>query len=357
MKLNLSNKMLVMAIVIVVLLSVGLSNGSSFGEIDSPKKQIKKGIIQEDVICKPGNVLVIRTSDKPACLKPTAVLKLKERGQIKSVVHEFTQSKTLADSNKDTKFQNNQYAESVSIKGNTGKSYIPSQINAIPALAGAIINFYITDDDLNTSRDGIDVIPTNGLLEFTINKIPIEGPKSMIETGPNTGQFYVKLQLPDKIKDKPLNQGDIVEMRYLDHSDSGGEQRINIKSITLGKTYAHVQTSNADKTLIGHDFVVRVYEPDANLDSKDVDRIPLNKMEYRGEGGIRTTLANPAFDANGSFLRETGENTGIFEIIVKIPRTIDGNTVQIGDWYEISYVDTSTPSDTNEKIKLRGKIE
>ena len=57
-----------------------------------------------------------------------------------------------------------------------------------------------------------------------------------------------------------------------------------------------------------------------------------------------------------SVLRETGENTVIFEVIIKIPRTIDGDPVHIGDWFELRYVDVSTPSSSSEEIKLRGKI-
>jgi len=124
----------------------------------------------------------------------------------------------------------------------------------------------------------------------------------------------------------------------------------------LGKTYAQLQISGGGKTRIGHEFVVRIYEPDANLDSRDVNRISLSKFEYRGEGGIRTILSNPVFDANASYMLETGENTGVFEVIIKIPRTIDGKTVHIGDWYEIRYVDQTTPSNTSEEIKIKGKI-
>ncbi len=107
---------------------------------------------------------------------------------------------------------------------------------------------------------------------------------------------------------------------------------------------------------IGHEFTVRLYEPDANRDSRDVDRIPLSSLEYRGEGGIRVTLASPVFDANSSNLIETGENTDIFEVKIKIPRQIDGKVVHIGDWYEIRYIDTSTPSGTSEKVILKGRI-
>jgi len=107
---------------------------------------------------------------------------------------------------------------------------------------------------------------------------------------------------------------------------------------------------------IGHEFTVRIYEPDANIDSKNEDKISLSQLEYRGEGGIRTTLANPSFDANSGYLIETGPNTDVFEVKIEIPRKLDGKTVGIGDWYEIRYIDSSTPSGTNEKIVLKGRI-
>ena len=52
----------------------------------------------------------------------------------------------------------------------------------------------------------------------------------MIETGTNTGKFYLKLDLPDTVK-----QDDVVLIRYLDQSDSAGEKRVLTKSIALTK--------------------------------------------------------------------------------------------------------------------------
>ena len=296
---------------------------TSYADVDSPKKQMKEGTMAEEVVCRAGYELVIRTSGVPNCVKPSTEEKMKERGL------GFTPI-PITESNK--------------------------EIQTVPASVSSILNFYITDPDLNIANKGIEIVPVRGLLEFTINGIAIEGPETMIETGPDTGQFYVKLQLPDSINGRPISQDDIVEIRYIDESDMSGEQRISTKSIPLGKTYAQLQTSGGGKTRIGHEFVVRIYEPDANLDSRDVNRISLSKFEYRGEGGIRTTLSNPVFDANASYMLETGENTGVFEVIIKIPRTIDGKTVHIGDWYEIRYVDQTTPSNTSEEIKIKGKI-
>ena len=43
-------------------------------------------------------------------------------------------------------------------------------------------------------------------------------------------------------------------------------------------------------------------------------------------------------------------------VLIKIPRQLDGKTIHIGDEYEIRYIDKSTPSNTNEKIILKGRI-
>lgn len=338
-------------VMVFSLFSMGFSELSFGDNLESPRKQLERGINPENIMCKPGYQLVIFHSDKPACVSPTTVLKLEERGYIKSVLREFVQETIEI---KDSSIPPNVSTGST-ISGNTGTTTAP-QITNIPASPGSIVNFYIADDDLNINRNGVDVIETSNVLQFFINGVPIKGPDTMIETGPTTGEFFVRLQLPDSVNGKPISQDDIVEIRYLDESDAGGEQRISVKSIPLSQTYAQVQTSGGGKTRIGHEFTVRIYEPDANLDSKDVDRIPLSRLEYRGEGGIRTTLNNPVFDANSSFLRETGDNSGIFEVIIKIPRTVDGKTIHIGDWYELRYVDISTPSNTSEEIKLKGKI-
>lgn len=283
---------------------------------------MKNGILAENVICKLELELVIRTNGFAACVKPETAEKMEKRGML-LVPMKFTNAE--------------------------------KEIETIPTSSMSVLNFYITDNDLNIAHNGIEVIPTEGLLEFTVNGITIKGPENMIETGPNTGQFFVKLEVPQTINGRQLNQNDIVLVKYLDESDFSGEQRVLVKSISLTKTFAKIESLGGGSR-IGHEFTIRLYEPDANRDSKNEDKIQLNKLEYRGEGGIRTTLENPKFDANRGFLVETGPNSNTFEVQIKIPRQLDGKTIHIGDWYEIRYIDSSTPSNTDEKIILKGKI-
>jgi len=295
-------------------------------DIESPRKQMKMGISAEDILCRNGLELVIRTNGIPACVKSETSDKMQKRGI--AFIAEVTKSEVTKSEKK---------------------------VVTVPASSMSIVNFYVTDHDLNLARSAVEVVDTEGLFEFTINGIIIQGPKNMIETGPNTGQFYLKLKLPETINGKQLSQDDIVLIKYLDKSNLSGEQRVQAKSIPLTKTFAEIETSGGGSR-IGHEFILRLYEPDANRDSRDEDKISINELEFRSEGGIKTTLANPKFDANSNYLIETGPNTNIFEVQIKIPRQIDGKTIHIGHEYEIRYIDKSTPSGTDEKIVFKGKV-
>ena len=290
-------------------------------ETESPIKQMKDGISPENILCREGLELVIRINGMPACVKPETADRMQERGILL-----------------DTKIIKSDF-----------------EITTVPASSMSVVNFYITDHDLNLSHRGIEVISTEGLFEFTINGISIQGPERMIETGYDTGKFYLKLELPETINGKQLNQDDIVVIKYLDKSNQSGEQSIQLKSIPLTKTFAEIETFGGGSR-IGHEFILRLYEPDANRDSRDEDKISISQLEFRSEGGIKTTLANPKFDANSNYLIETGPNTNIFEVQIKIPRQIDDKTIHIGDWYEIKYIDRTTPSNSDEKIIFKGKI-
>ena len=290
-------------------------------ETESPIKQMKDGISPENILCREGLELVIRINGMPACVKPETADRMQERGILL-----------------DTKIIKSDF-----------------EITTVPASSMSIVNFYITDHDLNLSHRGIEVISTEGLFEFTINGISIQGPERMIETGYDTGKFYLKLELPETINGKQLSQDDIVVIKYLDKSNQSGEQSIQLKSFPLTKTFAEIETSGGGSR-IGHEFILRLYEPDANRDSRDEDKISISQLEFRSEGGIKTTLANPKFDANSNYLIETGHNTNIFEVQIKIPRQIDGKTIHIGDWYEIKYIDRTTPSNSDEKVIFKGMI-
>jgi len=302
----------------------------------SPRMQILQGILPHDVSCKDGFELILKNSNSlPVCVKPETAERLVER-------------------NWGTKMSFVLPSEKVTEEHQTDLKRSPVSFEVLPASSGGILNLYVNDADLSTSPRGVDIVDTEGLIEITINGVEIEIPSTMVETYPGSGKFYLRVALPNSIDGKPLSQDDIVLIRYIDKTDSVGEMRVSTASFPLSKTYANLELSGGGNR-IGHEFTLRIYEPDANLDSKRVDRIPLSLLEFRS-GSIRTTLANPAFSANSGSLLETGPNTNIFEVKIKIPRSIGGQTIHIGDWYEIRYVDRSTPSGTAEKVVLKQRI-
>lgn len=225
---------------------------------------------------------------------------------------------------------------------------------ALMASPSSILNLYVKDNDLNTSRSGIDIIQTTGLLEFTINGMPIEGPKTMKETSVNSGVFVIKLSLPTSINSKPLEKGDILLVKYHDQTDVSGEANTITKSIVFSKTLSQISTS-VKNVRIGEKFLLKLYEPDWNLDSDEPDTIPLNLVEFRAKG-IRTTLANVAFDTSTQHLRETGPNTNLFVVNIEMPREVDDRIIKIGSTVEFRFADNSSTSSTSEIIKTTIKV-
>ncbi|MBI5697949.1 MAG: hypothetical protein HZC29_05605 [Thaumarchaeota archaeon] len=92
------------------------------------------------------------------------------------------------------------------------------------------------------------------------------------------------------------------------------------------------------------------------MDSRTADNISLSLIEFKGTNGIRTTLANAAFDAKTSSLRETGDNTNQFVVSLKMPKEIDGKRVKIGSTAQLKFTDTTSPSGTTETLKTTIKI-
>lgn len=309
-------------------------------KVDSPLQQIIEGVLPEEVVCQEGKELIFKAKNGfPVCVWPQTAEMLIERGwgtNIPTTQPIIPQAKEKAKS---------------TVQGSDSTI---NTVEMVPAASGTALNFYLNDDDLNTSPNGVDVISTDGLIEVTVNGVSIDIPSTMTETTPSSGTFFFKVSLPATINGQPIDQDDIVLIKYFDQTDASGQKRTVSSSFALTKTFANLDVpSNCSR--IGHELTIRIYEPDANRDSKNEDKIPLSYIEFRSES-IRTTLANSAFDARPSYLLETGPNSDTFEAKIKIPRTVGGQTIHIGDWYELRYIDASTPSGTSEKVILKQRI-
>jgi HYR domain-containing protein len=220
---------------------------------------------------------------------------------------------------------------------------------AQPPAPNTVLTFYITDVNLATNHRGVMIISTDGLVDFTVNGIPIPGPSTMVETGIDTGIFQLQLTLPDTVGGRPLQNGDVVVMTYHQSADYSGNPQTITQSVVLNSIPSSPIESSAQNVRIGRDFTLVLDAPNFNLDSQVPDDIPLNLIEVR-MGGVSTTLADPAFHVNTGSLRETGSNTGVFEATFKIPTAIDGFPVKIGATLEFTFVDNSQPSPSESSI-------
>ncbi|NDF27382.1 MAG: hypothetical protein EB153_07535 [Nitrosopumilaceae archaeon] len=220
---------------------------------------------------------------------------------------------------------------------------------------GGTVTFYVNDGDLDTSPRAVDEVSTSGLLEFKLAGTTIAGPSTIIETDPSSGVFVGKITIPTTINGRDVTQGDTLVITYKDESDYSGHSKSSSASLSAKKytTGFDVYPKNAR---IGQTFQVRINDPDFNLDSRTVDNISLSKIEFKTTNGIKTTLANAAFDAKTTSLRETGENTNQFVVSVKMPKEIDGKKLKIGSTAQLKFTDTTSPSRTTEKLKTNIKI-
>ena len=88
------------AMFLLLLLSVSLQNHTSAepenkNSLMTPLAQAKSGIPIEKIVCKEGLQLVMKKTDgKPACLKPSSVAKLIERGWAVHVLPSYTKDET-----------------------------------------------------------------------------------------------------------------------------------------------------------------------------------------------------------------------------------------------------------------------
>lgn len=334
---------------IMALAVLALAAAHAYAEAESPREQMERGVAPRDVLCREAYELVILNDGRAACVTPNTAQRMHDAGIISERLGP-TEQPPAGQQEPEPQEPQAEPREEPEPARRAG-AYIggsPARIEGSPA--AGVMHFYITDQDLNLSHGGIDRVSTEGLLEFEVNGVRVAGPATMVETGPDTGRFHVKLQIPGS-----AGEGDVITARYIDESDYAGNSRTVTESVRIASSYARVETAGGG-TRIGHEFTVRLYEPDANLDSRDEDKIPLERLEFRTEGRIKTTLAHPAFDANSAYLVETGRDTDTFEVRIEIPRQIDGRTIHIGHWYEIRYVDETNPAGDAEKIVYRGTI-
>ncbi len=114
---------------------------------------------------------------------------------------------------------------------------------------------------------------------------------------------------------------------------------------------AFVETDK-DEIFLGQDLTIRIAEPDANFDSRSMERLPFSVISITtnkfDEEPLDKVLDKTGIRATQSSLMETGFNTGVFEVTLE---SINDSLVTRGHDIRIVYID-NTPSGGSSPTRI-----
>jgi hypothetical protein len=243
------------------------------------------------------------------------------------------------------------------VRANTGTVSLDRTVYPVPFKAGVFehangalkqhdltVHVTIDDPDFDMSAAGEDAIP-NATKYLTVQVIrgsashEIDlGSADILETAPDSGAFELDLGLAyDDGPDGKILQGDILQVEYRDPTDASGEENTVTDSATFDLRNGVLQ-SDKSVYIIGSDMILTLIEPDLDLDNDGAESYTLDLIEWDSDAGT-LGMNNAAFDPEPSELRETGDSTGIFQVIAEIPAAIGDDRLERGEEIELEYVD------------------
>ena len=141
-------------------------------------------------------------------------------------------------------------------------------------------------------------------------------------------------------------QGDILQVEYTDPADASGDVNTVTDSATFDLRNGVIQ---ADKSvyIIGSDMILTLIEPDFDLDNDQAETYDLDLIEWdsdaatlsMGDMGGSESHDGAAFDPEPLNFRETGDSTGIFQVVIEIPEALDDDPLERGEEIVLEYTD------------------
>lgn len=137
-------------------------------------------------------------------------------------------------------------------------------------------------------------------------------------------------------------QGDILQVEYTDPADASGDINTVTDSATFDLRNGVLQ-SDKSVYIIGSDMILTLIEPDFDLDNDQAETYDLDLIEW-GSDAATVTMGNAdgsgsSFDPEPLNFRETGDSTGIFQIVVEIPSVLAGDNLERGEEIVLEYSD------------------
>ncbi|PHY03760.1 MAG: hypothetical protein CK526_06480, partial [Thaumarchaeota archaeon] len=127
-------------------------------------------------------------------------------------------------------------------------------------------------------------------------------------------------------------------------SDSSGQSQTVTDSATFDLRNGVIQ-SDKSVYIIGSDMILTLIDPDLDLDNDGAQSYTLDLIEWDSDatttsmGALGVSGAAAAFDPEPSSLRETGDSTGIFQVVVEVPDTLESNKLDRGEKIDLEYTD------------------
>ena len=246
-----------------------------------------------------------------------------------------------------------EWTDSATIGADTGSVSLDRTVFPVPPPGDdnkVTIAVSVDDSDVDTSSSSTQTIETERV-ELTVAGVIVDLGE-LKETEPDSGIFDASVTIgtsvtgkdannPDAVEDKTvrIEQGDIITVRYTDESDASGNENSVSDSATFDLRNAVLQ-SDKSVYVIGQDALLTLIEADLNLDSGTIDNVGLDRINWDSEA-YDDSLDNARADLGPvpTNLRETGENTGIFQVVITISDSILGEALERGEEITLTYLD------------------
>jgi hypothetical protein len=219
-----------------------------------------------------------------------------------------------------------------------------------------------TTVDVTTTGDGVDrtrelgpileTAPDSGVFELDMTVRYTDGPEDA--DCPTTGSFTATdgtagTDVTDRFATEASSgtnycilQGDVITVEYTDQNDASGNEAVAYDSATFDLRNGVIQT---DKSvyIIGSDIIMTLIEPDLDLESDEAETWDLDLIEWDSDAAD-LTMGNAggsasSFDPEPSDFRETGDSTGIFQIVIEMPSELGDSSLDRGELIELEYTD------------------
>ena len=239
-----------------------------------------------------------------------------------------------------------EWSDSATIGAVTGSVSLDRTVYPVPRAADAVdgleatqvtIHVSVDDADENTSSSSRDTVTgvTMKIAGEDVTTLPTE----LEETEPDSGIFEAYVEIGASVGASSIEQGDIITVKYVDASDASGNENTASDSATFDLRNAVLQ-SDKSVYVIGQDALLTLIEPDLNLDSRAIDSVDLDRIAWDSDAYDEDEgIDHSAFGAVPQSLRENGENTGIFHVVITIPEEIDDDTLNRGEEITLTYTD------------------